>query len=197
MYRTTTSVLIIVVIFAIAATLFAWNAGDGLKTYENTVHGYSLSYPSTMDVREYGDENAVIGTIRPESVEGVAEARIVNVLSEPGQTLQDAVAQQLQNLCAADGPTASFSCIDMLSVEPFTTEYGEQGFVLLLKGELKNLETGSVSEIPMGPYYILTLSTSATMSKVLDIQPPLNKNASEADRDTVRAIAESVRLTIK
>ncbi len=195
MYGKTISALIALILIAGAVTFFAWNTGDHLKTYKNTVHGYSLSYPDDLDVREYGDDNAVFGVISPDMVEGRAEITVLNVQGEAGQTPQDAVAEQLKNSCAADGPEASFSCTTVLSTEPYTTVLGEQGFVLILKGELKDLKTGTVQQIPKGPYYVLTLASSATISKVLVVQPPLNQSTAEADVLLVQSIAQSVRLT--
>lgn len=193
MYGKTLSALAVLLIISVGIALFVWSSANE-SVYENSVHGYSLVYPDTLDIREYGDENAVIGTIEPDMVQGRAEIRILNVQGEAGQSLHQAVVEQLKNLCAADGPSASFSCTGIISTEPFTTMYGEQGFVLVLKGELKNLETGETEIIPKGPHYVLTIASSAMISKVLVIHPPLNQAQTDADTETIRSIAESVRL---
>lgn len=192
MYGKTLSALAVLVIISLGVVFFVWNtsSSDG-KTYANSVYGYTLTYPSSLDIKEYTDDIATIGVVTPEAVDGRADVRVVTAQGEAGQTPQDAVAMQLRNLCAADGPESSFSCTGTMSTEPFTTELGEMGFVLILRGELKNLKSGTMQQIPMGPYYVLTLAHSATISKVLVVMPPLNKNAAEADAALIRGIAES------
>ncbi len=197
MYGRTLSALAVLIMIALGVTVFAYQSTqDEGKTYKNSVYGYTLIYPADLDVKEYGEDNAVFGIITDDAVEGRAEVRVITAQGEAGQTLQDAVADQLKNLCAADGPTASFSCTDTTSTEPFTTANAEQGYVLMLKGELVKRESSSTPEvIPMGPYYVVPLSNSATISKVVVVMPPLNQNTSQAHTELVRTIAESVRLT--
>ncbi len=196
MYGKALSALAVLIMIGLTAGFFAWKTSrEAGKTYKNTVYGYSLTYPGVLDVKEYSDEETVFGIVSNDAVDGDAEARVLTVQGEVGQTLQDAVAQQLKNYCAADGPNASFSCTDTISTEPYTTADGEMGFVLMLKGQYLNLSTRVSDEVPKGPYYVRLLATSATISKVLVISPPLNQSAADADKSLIRAIAESVRLT--
>ncbi len=195
MYGKTYSALAALIVIALGVAFFVWQtADDADKVYKNGVYGYSLMYPAQFNVKEYTDDIATIGIVSDDAVDGRVDIRVVTAQGEAGQTQQDAVAVQLQNLCAADGPEASFSCTGTLSTEPFTTNLADAGFVLMLKGELKELKTGTVQEVLMGPYYVLTLASSATISKVLVIMPPLNRNASEADAELIRSIAESVHI---
>lgn len=195
MYGKTISALLVLIIIALGVGVFVWQTSraEG-KTYKNSVYGYSIRYPGNYDIKEYTDEIATIGVIAADSVDGRADVRVVTAQGEAGQTPQDAVSVQLQNLCAADGPNASFSCTGTLSTEPFTTELGETGYVLMLKGQLKDLKTNTTTDVPMGPYYVINVATSATISKVLVIMPPLNRNAAEADVQLIRGIAESIQL---
>jgi hypothetical protein len=192
MYRMAITLLATLIILAIGISFFVYR--DGARTYTNSVHAFSLLYPHQLDVREYGDDNAVFGNISADTIAASAESRIITVQGQAGQSLDEAVSEQLQNLCAADGPSQSFSCTGMQSSQPFITDSGREGFVIVMKGELKNLETGSANQIPKGPYYIIPLSTSATISKVLVIHPPLNITAAEAEHELLDAIARSVTL---
>lgn len=195
MYGKTLSALAVLIIVALGATAFVFQTTPREDTtYTSSVHTFTLSYPASLDVKEYTDDIVTIGIVSENAVDGVAEARVITAQGQAGQSWQDAVADQLKNLCAADGPTTSFSCTDTLSMEPFTTANAEQGFYILLKGELRELSNNTTSDIPKGPYYLIPLQSSATISKVLVISPPLNVNASDADATLVRAIAESVRI---
>ncbi len=195
MYGKTISALVILILLALGVGAFVWQttAAAG-KNYKNSVYGYSLTYPSDLDVKEYGDDMAAFGVAGKDAFDARVEARVVTAQGEPGQTLQDAVADQLKNYCAADGPSSSFSCTDTISTEPFTTELGEQGFILTLQGQLKDVKSGTITPVPKGPYYVLTLATSATISKVVVIEPPLNQSAAEANPTLIKMIAESLRL---
>src|SRR5690606_14288721 len=64
-----------------------------------------------------------------------------------------------------------------------------EGFVVYLTGELTNFETDEVTIRGKGPFFIFPLTTSATMSKIVVIHPPLNLYASESDSELVRAVA--------
>ncbi|MBP9757254.1 MAG: hypothetical protein KBD06_01505 [Candidatus Pacebacteria bacterium] len=186
----------VVVVIALGAAFFVWQSSQSAgKIYKNSVHKYELSYPAELDVKEYTDDIATIGIVSDEAVDGRADIRVITAQGEAGQTLQDAVADQLKNLCAADGPTSSLSCTGTLSTEPYATENGDAGFVLMLNAELKDITSGTVENIPYGPYYVLPITTSATISSVLVIMPPLNLSAAQADAELLKAIAESVYLT--
>ncbi len=197
MYGKSVSALAILIIIALGVTVFVFQSTKHSgKTYQNSLYGYELMYPSNLDVKEYNDDNVVFGIVSGDSVDGYAEVRIVTAQGEAGQTMQDAVADQLKNLCAADGPSASFSCTDTISAEPFVTANAEQGYVLMLKGELVEFASSSTPEtVTMGPYFVIPLLSSATISKVVVVMPPLNQSASQADETLIRAMAESVRLT--
>ncbi len=197
-------VLIAIALLVIAVTAISSRSNDPqpedeqrellpqTRTYENDIHGYSLSYPATLTDREYSPDNVVFGTIRGEAFDGVAEVRLVGTAGAPGSTFLEAVGAELIALCAADGPESSFSCTSVMSTEPFTTVAGAPGHVLYLRGELTHLGTQQVTEVRKGPYIVLPLTTSATHSAVLVVHPPLNLSADETDAEAIQAIAKSV-----
>ncbi len=183
--------VVIVLTLGTAFFVFQSSRSEG-KTYKNSVNNFELTYPADLDVKEYNDDMATIGVVSDDAVDGKADIRVITAQGEAGQTMQDAVADQLKNLCAADGPESSLSCTTTLSTEPFATDSGDEGFILMLNGELKHIKSGTVESVPHGPYYVLPLATSATISKVLVIMPPLNRSSAEADGDLIHAIARSV-----
>lgn len=186
----------VVLVIALGAAFFVFQSASGAgKVYKNSVNKYELTYPNSLEVKEYTDDITTIGVITNDAVDGRADVRVVTAQGEAGQTMEDAVADQLKNLCAADGPTASLSCTSTISTEPFATDNGEAGFVLMLNAELKNLKTGTVESIPYGPYYVVPLATSATISRVLVVMPPLNLSAREAHAALIKAMAQSVYLS--
>jgi hypothetical protein len=193
MYGKALYAIAVVIVITLGASFFVFQSSrtDG-KTYKNSVNNFELTYPSDLDIKEYDDDMATIGVVSKDAVDGKADIRVITAQGEAGQTMEDAVADQLKNLCAADGPESSLSCTTTLSTEPFATEAGDEGFILMLNGELKQIKSGTVESVPHGPYYVLPLATSATISKVLVIMPPLNRSAAEADGDLIQAIARSV-----
>ena len=164
------------------------------KTYENSLHGFSLAYPEELNILEYTPEIATIGTLTEGGIDGVVDIRVETIEGQPDESLTEAAARQLSLLCAADGPTQSFTCTGLKSAVPFVTISGTTGFKIFLHGELTDFTTGSVTEIDKGPYLAFVLSTSATATKVLVIHPPLNQSAEEANRESIESIAKTVRI---
>ncbi len=66
--------------------------------------------------------------------------------------------------------------------------------MIMIKGEVKSIANGTTQEIPKGPYYVLPINTSSTITKVVVISPPLDQSAAEAETPLIKSIAESVYL---
>jgi hypothetical protein len=195
-------IALLVIIFAGAAAYLYLERSDApLETptasasYISGEFGYSLSYPADLTYREYAGGDVVFGREEGESMNAVAEVRILTVAGAPGQSFIDTVGAELATLCAADGPDTSFSCTGVEEVGPFTTASGLSGNLLYLAGSLTILATGEVTSVRKGPYFIIPLSTGATASRVLVVHAPLTQSAEMADAATIRAIAESVSCT--
>jgi hypothetical protein len=171
-------------------------APAAVKTYANGTYGYSLSYPATLDVQEYLPEDVVFGHIDGDMVEGVAEARVVTVEGEPGKSFAEAAADQFKNLCAADGPTGSLSCVGLKSADPFTTDSGVSGWRIVLIGEMTRFGTGTTTTtvFDKGPFYAFVATTSASATSAVVIHAPLNQSLEEADTATIEDIARSLTL---
>lgn len=165
-----------------------------VSTYQNAEHGYSLSYPAKLDVREYTPDFVSFGHEDGEAMEAVAEASVYVVQGEPGEAFIDAVARYMAMLCAADGPRSSFSCVGSEQVQPFSSASGAQGYSFYLKGELTDLQTGEVAERGRGPYFAFPLTTGALATRTLIVHAPVAFEADAVDSETIRAIAESVVL---
>lgn len=167
---------------------------DNQIAYENTDHGFSLSYPASLDILEYTDDMASIGTLIEGGIRGDVDVRVQIIEANAGESFADAAARDLANLCAADGPDESFSCTGVDSVRPFAADSGEPGFELYLKGENMTLSTQAKESVRKGPYYVFALSTGATATKVLIVHAPLNLSSEEADSALIESIAKSVRI---
>lgn len=165
------------------------------ETYTSAVHGFSLSYPSLLSAREYIPENIVFGVQDGETMNGVIEARVITMTGTPGQTFIEAIAEQLKMLCAADGPTGTFSCTEIESVQPFSTDANNDGYRMYLRGEHTSFVTNETTIVQKGPYIILPLVTGPMSDTTLVIHPPLNQSAAEADTETIEAVARSVMFT--
>lgn len=163
--------------------------------YANEEFGYSVSYPDTLTVREYAGGNAAFGTEDGDMFTGAAEVRFITISATPGDTLQEAAARELANLCAADSTTESFSCTGLDRILPFSTNSGLSGYELYLTGELRNLASGAKTPYRKGPYYVFPLSVSATAGSAIVVHAPLNQTAEEADAATIREIAKSLTVT--
>ena len=197
MDRTSTIVLGLIFLIGVAGFLIFLKPNDlstpdhveSAQTYENTVHGFSLSYPSNYSHVAYTPDIATIGHVSEEGVTGVAEARTFIVDDVPGESLTETVIKQLAMLCAADGPTGSFSCSDVSRSEAFTTLSGREGTTVYLSGELHEFASDTRTQTEKGPYVIIPLDTP---NSVLVVHAPLNQSADEAQADLIIAIAKSV-----
>jgi hypothetical protein len=169
-------------------------APSSVSTYESKEQGYSVSYPSSLQFKEYPSGTVVFGTVQGESVSGVAEVSVMTFAGTAGKTFSDVLAQRLQSLCAADGPTASFSCTGIERSDIVTADSGVEGFRFYLKGQMKDLRAGTTTALSKGPFFVFPVASSATASKVVAIYPPLNVTASEADVAAVERIAMSLRF---
>lgn len=202
MNRTLTIVIGTLFLFALGGFMFFFTPNtpaspadtSATTPYENQANGFSLAYPSDLGILEYTPEMATIGRLTDGGVDGVADVRVMIVEGTPGASFTDAAVRDLASLCAADGPTSSFSCTGIDRVTPFATDSGASGFEVYLKGELRELESGAVTEVRKGPYYGFLLSTSAGASKILIVHAPLNQSAEEADAEAIRAIAKSASI---
>lgn len=198
MNRTLSILISMVFVIAVAGFAFNFKANAPAPTpeteYENAAQGYALAYPADLDILEYTDEISAIGHLIEGGIEGVADVRVQVVEGHDGESFTDAAARDLANLCAADGPDASFACTGIDRVSPFTSDKGAMGFELYLKGELTDLASGEKTAVEKGPYYAFVISTSASATKMLIVHAPLNLSAEEADAEVIREIAKNVRI---
>jgi hypothetical protein len=196
-------IFIIIALALVAVGLVVWKGGDNaeptqsapvsdLQKYSNPTYGFAIEYPKSLTPREYSAENVVFGTTSGEMMNGVVEVRVVNVEAKAGESFMDAATRELQNLCAADGPNASYNCTGVEKVTPFKTASGLSGISLYLKGELTNLKTKSKTAIGKGPYFLFAAKSSATGSRIIVVHPPLNKSAEESDSVAIRKVAETL-----
>lgn len=163
------------------------------KTYQNLDHGFSLSYPNTLEILEYTDDMASIGSLIEGGIASVVDVRVVIIQGEPGESFVEAAARNLAELCAADGPDASFSCTGLERSSPFVSTSGAVGLEIYLTGELT---TGGIIEtVSKGPFYVFLIQGDASVSKVLLVHAPLNMSASESDAAAIQSVAESVTIT--
>ncbi|RJR13353.1 hypothetical protein C4585_02230 [Candidatus Parcubacteria bacterium] len=162
--------------------------------YTNTVYGYTVTYPTHLKIQEYSPDIVSFATITDEFVDSAAEIRVMTIEGMPEETFEEAVVRSLSNMCAADGSTESFSCTGLEISELFNTSSDEQGVKLYLSGQLVDLTTGATTTVSKGPYFVFLLGSSATMSRILVIEPPLNKTAAEVEASTIELIAKSIVL---
>lgn len=163
--------------------------------YENQAHGYTVEYPSVLQIQEYSPESVAFGTLEGESMDAEVEVRILTFEGEPGQSLQEVAGVQLMNLCAADGPGESFSCTDVLSSNEFQSDSGVTGFEYRLHGEKQVFASNEITEDPRGPFYVFPLETSAAASKVLVVLPPMNRDSVDVSEAVVTEMARSLQRT--
>lgn len=163
------------------------------KTYQNPDHGFTLSYPHTLDILEYTDDMAAIGTLIEGGIASVVDVRVVIIQGAPGESFTEAAARNLAELCAADGPDTSFSCTGMERSTPFVSSSGAMGLEIYLTGEMRSTET--TQTVQKGPFYVFLIQGDATASKVLVVHAPLTLAASESDAAAIRSVAHSVIFT--
>lgn len=197
-------IIVFLVSFGIVATLLylrfstSPNLGQNEQVvthvYQNTEHGYSLSFPTTLESEEYSQDYVVFGIMNGENVDGVADVQVMTLESETGKTLDGILSERLMSLCAADGPSSTFSCTEVESMQPFKSQSGVEGKVYYLTGELTDFETNEVTQHRKGPFFVFPQSSSATVSKVIVVHAPMSKYTEEVDTQTIQSIAESLKI---
>lgn len=197
MNRTSTIFIGLLFIFAVLgfALTFTPNTprvSEGTTSYTNLEYGFSFSFPNTLSVLSYTPEIATIGTPIEDGIEGIAEVRVIATESTDVATSFSELTQQLINLCAADGPNASLSCIGLSSDDEFTTTTGVSGSKLILSGEYRTFSPETHTPIKKGPYLVFVLSQTATSTTYVVIHAPLNQELLEADSTIIEAIAASL-----
>lgn len=194
------SIVAVIALAIVAVTLYERDATElpapvADKTYRNDAHGYEVTYPGTLDILEYTPDMATIGRLTDGGIDGVVDVRVAVIIGEPGESFIEAAVRNLANLCAADGPDASFSCTGVERSAPFVSRAGAIGYEAYLTGELKTLSTGMIQTVSKGPYYAFLIEGDAGASKILVVHAPLNQNADEADTEAIRAVAQSVVIS--
>jgi len=165
------------------------------KTYQNLDHGFTVTYPTELDILEYTDDMAGIGHLIEGGISSIVEVRVVIIQGKPGESFVEAATRNLSDLCAADGPNTSFSCTGVDRSSPFVSSSGAIGLEVYLTGQAK---TGEATEtVQKGPFYVFLIQGDAGASKVLIVHAPLNQNASESDVAAIRSVAQSVTFTEK
>lgn len=163
-------------------------------TYQNDTYGYTVTYPDTLEAKEYIPENVVLGVVDGEAIHAVVELRVFTVEGEQGETFIERASRELMNLCAADGPRGSLSCVGVASQEVFEAESGFSGTKLYLTAELQDFAASSTETFLKGPYYVFLAGTNATASRAMVVHAPLARSATEADGATIEMVAKSVVL---
>jgi hypothetical protein len=164
------------------------------KTYTNEASGYSLSYPSTLVLREHTPDAVTISTSTDESATSTVEIQTLLIDGKAGATLQQSVIETLKNQCTADGPETVLICTEAEQIQEFTSTKGAQGFSLYLKGQLTNVATKESNVVEKGPFYVFSLKSGATASKVVVIHPPLSLFSDQVDATSTKSIAENISV---
>ncbi len=171
---------------------------EGMSEYSNTLHGYTLLYPSVFKVTEYGPDSVGFGISNDDLFSPLAGARITNVSGTPGKSFQEAILHELQDFCATNGAGIVFSCTGIEKWQPATTTSGTVGYQVYITGEQKDLDTDRVlATYSKGPFYVFNMSTSTTARKLLIIHAPIDQNVPESDTELIETIALSFKRQSK
>ena len=172
------------------------DSGDVRTTelnYESEEHGFAISYPQDLSYRELASGNVVFGTKSGDTIVGKAETRILTINGTAGESFEAALARELATLCAADSISETFNCTGVDEVRPFVTKDGHAGYQIYLTGEMTGA-SGDTTPVGKGPFFIVPLRTTATVSKALIIHPPLHLSDTESDSALLTAMAKSVTI---
>jgi hypothetical protein len=160
-------------------------------TYHNAAYGYQLKYPETFRVKEITPETVVF---ERGGGEVMAEANIVEVAGQPGQTFNHALERSLVDFCANRSEVNSLACSKTNNHSPFFTASGQEGQKLYLEGRVKAAGGATSTPVKRGPYFVFLLKTGATASRALLINAPLAKSPAQADLPAITALANSLIL---
>ena len=163
--------------------------------YQNDTYGYSFSYPSNKDFKEYSDLMQVIGTLEGDRMQADVEISVYE--SDPSIDIlfENFIKRALLTSCAADGPTGSIECTEILSENTFTTQNGLQGTSYSLNWREENFETEETTTERKGPFIVFPLLPErSSRFTALVIRPGFDVGAADVDTDLIEDIANSLQI---
>lgn len=165
------------------------------ETYYNETFGYQFEYPKEYDLYEYTPSIVAVGTKEGEGMVGAVEIQVFESDADAAESYDEYIVTRMQNLCAADGPTASIGCTEVERATPVTTSTGLSGTQYYLREVTTNLSTGENTEKSKGPFYAFNITAnSAATHAALVIYPPVVLSAEEISKPLLEGIIDTLSV---
>jgi hypothetical protein len=165
--------------------------------YSSDLYGYSFTYPSQLEMREYTPDSQVVGELSGDTVEPDAAITIQTSdgLDEDYEGFEDFAVDRLKLMCAADGPHLTINCTEVDSMERFTTSAGLTGTKYYLTQEETNLETSEVASTRRGPFYVFNISANSESDlAALIVHVPIAQPEDQVNESLIDTIVQSIEI---
>ncbi|OHA59234.1 MAG: hypothetical protein A2589_03425 [Candidatus Vogelbacteria bacterium RIFOXYD1_FULL_46_19] len=186
--------VLLVVIVLLGLTLWLGSSGAG-ETYQSTVYGYTFSYPADYELVEYQPSSLALGRRQGEEFEALVNVRLYTAGAAVGfNSYNDFVTDQLRNMCAADGPTETLYCTDIVERDSFMTDENFLGERLIWNRVHENFESGEALNDQWGPVYAFNFSHQLADPElaILSVEPAFYTGP-EAE-DLAKQVASSLEI---
>ena len=171
------------------------DTGVPMSSYRNDTYGYSFSYPSTYDLREYTPEYVSLGHMTANGFDALVAVGIAQsgALEEYGN-FEEYLFETGQALCAADGSAGHVECDRIERTDAFPSAAGLSGTAVYL--HLVDTRSGTTSSMIFGPLYAFNIAANTPGSKfsVLIIYPPVVHAKEQISAALAKGIADSLMI---
>jgi len=164
--------------------------------YVSESYGYEISFPDTLDVREFTPRYLALGR-----ADGDAFRAAVEVVLETGEaeSFEAFAFERARSACSVEGPDLSTICLDAQRVQPFHTAWGVSGMSFFLRHVTTRARTAElVGEGLRGPFVVFDLSPARPLPEglhvVLFVRAPVVLEPAASDPELVRSVAGSLQL---
>jgi hypothetical protein len=160
--------------------------------YTSPTYGYTVSYPDSMDLREFTPADVAIGYAAGDGFDVRIELAVESGVADGG--FDEFVRERARLACAGEGPGISIRCTDVTSRGPLKSEGGLKGEILDLVLERAETPGGpAVERAPRGPFVAFDLTEPGdSLARVLFVRSPATLDPWHANEQVVLSIARSL-----
>lgn len=165
------------------------------EVYRNESYDFSFEVPVGLSVNEYTSEIVAIGQPTDGGFAAEAEVLVAQSGAEGGyENFNSFLFEVTRNMCAADGPTGTMYCENMVGENSFSTKNGLTGTEFYLSRIYENFVTGKRTEEEFGPFIAFTIQANTPESdfSALIIRPSVATES--VNEELVRNVADTIQI---
>jgi hypothetical protein len=159
------------------------------RTFDNTTHTFSFSYPKHFQVVENSPEAFEVGVVAENAVHDSVTVKVLSVLSDGNSSVDE--IDQAKEICSYELQNGGIRCTNVQDTSDFVSDRGVRGVRFYLTAESYDLETNEViSYKRVGPFFALRIP----QQKRILITPSLSENSDKMVQYLPQLIAETLDI---